>query len=690
MKFRSLPLSVAALLAAISPLLATIARVPDATRAHVVASLSWQQAAETADSAARAAADSAAAAARSRPHDPVEAFRQLDLRPPDDVRGPDGAPGPAYWQQRADYRIRVTLDDGDHRISGDVTISYDNNSPDSLRSLWVQLDQNLFREDSFGARRAPEDARHGGWFDDGGFDISSVTLERAGETLVPEYRIEDTMMEVLLDRPLAPGGAELDLAIGFTFEIPRNGADRMGHLEIRRGIIYQLAQWYPRMFTYDDVNGWNQSPYLGQGEWYLEYGDFDVEITVPRDFIVVATGELQNSEEVLTAEQRSRLERARRSAETVMIIDVEEVGRGSTRPAGDGPLTWRFRAESVRDFAWAASDRFLWDAASWEDVLVMSVYPEESIGVEGFSGWERSTEYLRHSIRHYSEQWYPYPYPVAINVGGLALGMEYPMIVFCSYRARGAFLFAVTDHEIGHTWFPMLVGSDERRFAWMDEGFDTFINYYSGIEFSGGEPVLASAMAPGQIADDLRDARHPMLTAPDSVSEDEIGYLAYNKPGAVLLLLRETVLGPERFDEAFREYIRRWAYKHPQPADFFRTMEDVTGEELDWFFRGWIYENGLLDQAVAAVDRSGDTTVVTIENRGTVVMPLHVRIMYRDGTEEVRQLPVDAWAEDVRVSLELAGGPIRHVQLDPEGKLPDVDRSNNVWGRGVVGRRSPE
>lgn len=623
-----------------------------------------------------------------RPHDPATAFAPLDLPPPNDVRAASGAPGEAYWQQRADYRIEATLHEDGHRITGRETITYTNHSPDSLRSLWLQLDQNYFREDSHGARRAEDGQRHGGFFKSGGFDLASVTLRRDGETAAPEYRVDDTMMEIPLERPLAPAGGTIEIGIEFGFEIPENGADRMGRLDVKGGRIYELAQWYPRMFTYDDVRGWNQSSYLGQGEWYLEYGDFEVEITVPRDYLVAATGVLQNPEEVLTDEQRRRLDRARASGETVMIVDAEEVGDDETRPPGEGPLTWRFRAEDVRDFAWAASDRFVWDAASWEDVLVMSFYPEESIGLQGFSGWERSTEYVRHAVREYSEAWHPYPYPVAINVAGRALGMEYPMIVFCSWQARGAFLFAVTDHEIGHGWFPMLVGSDERRHAWMDEGFDTFMNFYSGMAFSGGQPVLAGGMLPGQVASDERAREIPMATPPDSLSEDELGFLAYNKPAAVLRMLREEVLGAETFDEAFREYIRRWAYKHPQPADFIRTMEDVSGEDLDWFFRSWVFEDAVLDQAVAEVRREDGRTIVTLENRGPIVMPVELRLVFPDGTDEIRRLPVDVWRDGHRHVIEIEEKTVRHVQIDPTFALPDADRGNNTWGRGVIGRPS--
>lgn len=650
-------------------------------------------AAQEDDREAREAAEAAELArldSLRRIFDPGGAFEPLDLPAPGAFRDAAGAPGEAYWQQRADYHIRAAL--VDDRIEGTERITYTNNSPDSLTSIWVQLDQNLFRETSYGALRAEEfggDVRHGGFFKDGGFVISGVRADYGGEMTVPEYRTEDTMMEILLGEPLPPGGSQVEVEIDFAFEIPETGGDRMGQLDIRGGIIYQLAQWYPRVFTYDDVNGWNQSPFLGQGEWYLEYGDFEVELTVPRDFIVVATGELLNPEEVLTPLQRERLAEAHLSEEAVHIITPDEAGENHTRPPGEAPLTWRFRAENVRDFAWAASDRFVWDAAGWEDVLIMSAYPEESIGGPASSGWERSTEYLRHSVRYYSEKWLRYPYPVAINVAGLALGMEYPMIVFCSWRSRGAFLFSVTDHEIGHTWFPMIVGSDERRYAWMDEGFNTFINYYSGIEFAGGEPILGELMSPAQIATDTRLPTHAIYTPADSIPEADIGVLAYNKPAAVLVLLREEVLGPDVFDEGFREYIRRWAYKHPQPADFIRTMEDVSGRDLDWFFRGWIYEDAILDQAIASVTRLGDTTRVVFENRGGIPMPLEARILFRDGEEERHEIPVEAWREDGTYVLEVLGGAVRNVQIDPDGVMPDVNRGNNVWGRGILGRRPP-
>ncbi|MFQ5679343.1 MAG: M1 family metallopeptidase [Gemmatimonadota bacterium] len=680
-------------------------------------------------------------------------FAPLDLPPPDAYRGANGAPGDAYWQQRADYRIRAELDPRKRRLAGRETIRYTNNSPDSLRSLWLQLDQNLFRLEGPEAGQVPEGARFSGAFRGGGYEISGVLLHRDGRRIEvarsPEgaavegeegvaangpsmgleagskaappggptadpggtegsssvgrgkadgsgekavnpasYHIRGTLMEVRLDAPLPPGGGQLELELEFAFTVPEHGADRMGWLKVKKGTIYELAQWYPRMFVYDDLNGWNNLPYLGQGEFYLEYGDFDVELTLPRDFVVVATGVLQNPEEVYTAEQVGRLARARESAETVTIIDAREVGRAESRPAGDGPLTWRFRAEEVRDFAWAASEAFVLDGAGWNDVLILSAYPREAIG-QFLPGWERSTQIVRHSVQHYSEMWSPYPYPVAINVAGTALGMEYPMIVFCTYRARGNGLFQVTDHEISHAWFPMLVGSDERRHAWMDEGFATFMNVYSEEAFLG-ERTPGNFANPDIVGRQMAaDSTGPIMdTMPDEIREDQLGYLAYGKPGAMLTLLRDYILGPERFDPAFRAYIERWTHKHPQPADFIRTFEDVAGVNLDWFWRGWIFQNADVDLAVAAVQRDADTTLVTIENRGGIPMPLELRFIYEDGTDECHRLPVGVWLSGDRWTTRVVGKPVKNVQVDPRGKLPEAGSANNVWGRGLVIRRS--
>src|SRR5882672_1455845 len=409
-------------------------------------------------------------------------FRRLTLPTPNLIRATLGSCSPRYWQQRADYTIRASLDTANHVIAGSETIRYTNNSPDTLRYVWLQLDQNIYKANSRGAALNPTDARFAGRGFEGGYTIEYVrAVRRIGQAAgrIPLTSTDNgTMMRVELDRPLAPGGgAELELA--YRFEVPEHGSDRMGREQFPGGWLYEVAQWYPRVAVYDDVRGWNTEQYLGQGEFYLEYGDFDVSITVPRSFVVAATGTLTNAVEVLTAGQRARLVRAARVDSTVAIIPKTEVGQPFTRPAGPRPmLTWHFTAKNVRDVAWAAAPNFIWDASGYDGILIQSFYPPEAN-----ADWARSTEYARHSIKHYSEKWLPYPYPTAINVAGPVGGMEYPMIVFCGHRAGSRALFGVTTHELGHQWFPMIVGSNERLYAWMDEGFNTFMNIYSTLAF---------------------------------------------------------------------------------------------------------------------------------------------------------------------------------------------------------------
>lgn len=584
----------------------------------------------------------------------VERFAPLPWPEPNQVRTATGAPGPGYWQQRADYWIWARLDTAQHRLEGKQRIRYTNHAPEALERLWLQLDQNLFRPTSRGARLNP-DGRWSGAFAAGGFAIQRVELVQNGRRRPARYYIEDTRMGIELEEPVPARGGTIVIELEWAFSIPEYGADRMGRMRTRRGWLYTIAQWYPRLYVYDDVRGWNALPYLGQGEFYLSYGDFYVELTVPRELIVVATGELLNPEEVLTPRQRERLQEARRSERTVMIIDRNEVGRPDTRPPGRGPLTWKFQARDVRDFAWAASRAFIWDASHWEDVLLMSAYPEEGLGPDslGQPGWERSTEYLRHTIRFYSETYYRYPYPVAINVAGPVGGMEYPMIVFCGVRARGQALFGVTDHEFGHTWFPMIVGSDERRYVWMDEGLNTFINHYSNLAYYGSEARRSAQLHPDTVARRMQEPwhRYPIMTAPDLIPPRGLGFLGYRKPAFGLLLLREYILDPERFDRAFRTYIQRWAFKHPQPWDFFRTIEDVAGEDLSWFWRGWFYTADLFDQAVDSVRLEGTGARIYLSNRQGLVLPTTVELELEDGSRQRIRLPVEIWAYDTRHEL---------------------------------------
>jgi hypothetical protein len=608
-----------------------------------------------------------------------EIFAPLALAPASALRTGGGEPGPEYWQNRADYVISATLDTVQHRITGSETIRYVNNSPEPIGFLWIQLDQNLFRPGSRGSL-VNAGNRWRGAFDEGGYALQRVELVMGGQRTTPARTEDGTRMRIDLPHVLEPGGGALELEIDWSFVVPEYGADRMGRLRGQDGWVYEIAQWYPRMYVFDDVDGWNPLPYLGQGEFYLEYGDFEVSLTVPRDVVVLATGVLQNEAEVLTAEQRRRLERARGSAETVRIVTADEVGAAGTRPAGSGPLTWRFHAENVRDVAWAASRAFLWDANSWEDVLVMAAYPREGLGSSANPGWERAAEYGRHSIEHYSSTWFRYPYPVAINIGGIVGGMEYPMIVFCGVNARGAALFGVTDHELGHSWFPMIVGSDERRYAWMDEGFNTFINHYSNLAFYGPQAARLLRTGAAHITEQqaLPTGDQPIATRPDHIRRDALGFLAYRKPGYGLIMLREVVLGPERFDAAFTEYIRRWAYRHPQPADFFRTIEEVAGADLDWFWRGWFLSTDVLDQAIDNVEVSLDGSAITLLNRAGLVMPVVLELGFADGASERVALPVEIWATSDSYLLPLERRVVS-VTIDPDVKLPDMDRSNNQW-----------
>ena len=608
-------------------------------------------------------------------------FSPLPLPAPNSIRTVQGIPGHAYWQQRADYHITASLYPDAHRISGTVRITYTNNSPHTLHQLWLQLDQNAFSPQSRSARIQGQSTRWRGSFTDGGFTISDVYTSRLGSHSTPSYIIDDTRLRIDLDAPLPPGGSTIDISITYSFIVPDYGADRTGRTEVERGTIYQIAQWYPRMYVFDDVSGWNAMPYLGQGEFYLEYGDYTVEISVPSDFFIVATGKLVNPEEVYTRDQQKRMDQAQAEESVVSIIKDNEVGKRNTRPNDSDTLTWVFKAENVRDFAWAASQAFIVDAANANGVLIMSAYPHEALGVAPETGWEKSTEYLRHSIQFYSDMWYAYPYPVAINVAGIVSGMEYPMIQFCSLEARDQALFGVTDHEAAHNWFPMLVGSDERRHAWMDEGFTTFMSYYSLESYPGEQAERLIRYKPTFIADRMVEpsASQPIMTHADALNSHSIGFLAYRKPGAGLILLREYILGPERFDEAFKFYITSWENKHPQPADFMRLMEQHTGEQLAWFWSGWFYGTDPLDQEVFVGENDQNEIALLIRHNTELLLPMDILVQYNDGRVERSRIGIEHFLQDNALVLGTVESSIQRLVIDPDEVLPDIDRSNNVW-----------
>lgn len=609
-----------------------------------------------------------------KPRQDVTIFSALDLPTPTRLRTASGAPGPDYWQQQVDYRIDATLDPATRTVAGREHVTYHNHSPEPLDYLWVHLEQNILKKDSIGSLTDTLSTMGGPSEPSDGVVLTQVAS--GGKEL--EYHVYDTLMRVELPAPIAPG-AKFEFDCAWSFQVPKQVFRRYGTWKVKKGTVWELAQWFPAVAVYDDVHGWNTLPYLGAGEFYTNYGDYDVSLTVPRDHLVVASGVLQNPEEVYTDAQRERITAARASRDTVVIRGKAEVGDPATRPAGEGPVTWRFRAEKVRTVAWASSEAFLFDACTSDaGVLVQSAYPEESLPV-----WGKSTQMLRTAIEGYTKRWFPYPYPVATNVGGIEGGMEYPMIVFCSGQNRTSEggLYGVTTHEIGHNWFPMLVNTDERRYAWMDEGFNTFINKYSSQDWfpKAGVPKGASF---GGI---LKMPGVPIVTNADRLTGMQLSLSQYEKTGVGLLVLREAILGPERFDCAFRTYIRRWAFKSPQPADFFRTMEDAAGMDLAWFWRGWFLENALLDQAIDSVNQGKGKrpTRVVVVNKERMVMPLSLKATFEDGTTEVKRLPVEIWHTSDRVEVAFEGkGKVTEVRIDPDLWMPDVERENNVWTAG--------
>jgi Peptidase family M1 domain len=627
-------------------------------------------------------------------------FRALDLPTPNEQRTGSGRPGPKYWQQRADYRIVATLDSAHHEIHGRETIHYVNNSPTALPYLWLYVEQNICKSNSITSTlNQPPLAFADISFDFscGGVNTDGLVLESASIAGQPmEKSVYGTTMRVempralasaaSLPRALAPGasmpralapGASIDLDFAWHFTIPEQGVGRMG----RDGPLYEIAQWYPRMAVYDDVRGWNHEPYIGAGEFYLDYGDYDVSLTVPSSYVVAATGELRNPETALTAAQRARLALARRSDTAVAIItraEAVEAGGGRGRPGR--PLTWHFTASNVRDFAWAAAPNWIWEASDVDGILVQTLYrPSADKWANG-----EAQHMARGAIKYFSEQWYRYPYSHATTVEGPVGGMEYPMLTFVPNGSSRETTQWELAHEFGHEWFPMIVGSNERLYPWMDEGFNTFIDLHNAAQHFAGTPYGDTIEAnPLHLAGDhsTPGIEQPLITNPTEVHD--LMWTGYQKPALMLQTLRFEVLGKDRFDAAFRDYISTWAFKHPTPADFFRVMRDASGMELDWFWRDWVYTTARLDQAVEPVvtDTSGHASV-WITNRGTMVLPAELRITFDDGKTETVKLPVEMWNLGPRFLYRLTSTRrVRRVEVDPRHVLPDMDRSNNVWER---------
>jgi hypothetical protein len=546
-------------------------------------------------------------------------FKQLkeELPTPNAYRTASGAPGHEYYQQQADYVIEVTLSEDVPSIQGTETITYHNNSPDALDYLWLQLDQNvrakdadrfLIKNNSFSRPFGTLSVEEADPTFDGGFNITRVT-DAEGNDL--DHTINKTMMRIDLEDALLPG-ARYSFSIDWHYNINdrTSFAGRSGYeyFPEEDNYLFAIGQFYPRMAVYNDVEGWQHKQFHGVGEFAVGFGDFDVKITVPADHLVAATGELQNASEVLTAEQRKRLEKARTSATPVMIV-TEEEARKNERTKSVEQKTWHFKAQRVRDFAFASSRKHIWDARgvdiNGKTVMAMSMWPKECNPL-----WQQySTKTTVHTVKHYSDYLFDYPYPVVWSVHADNLGMEFPMIGFNwgrpepdgTYTSREKyFLIAVIIHEIGHNWFPMIVNSDERQWAWMDETLNSFVQFLAENKFQRdfphrrGEPWQVVSYMKGD-----KSNRTPLMTNPESIPN--LGWNSYNKGTTALNILRETVMGRELFDHAFKVYANRWKFKHPTPADFFRTMEDASGVDLDWFWRGWFYSTDHVDISIDAV-----------------------------------------------------------------------------------------
>jgi hypothetical protein len=604
----------------------------------------------------------------------------------DAVRTASGTPGPAYWQNSADYKINVTLNDSNHSIAGNVIITYKNNSPQSLPFLWLQADQNIYSLQSRGV--AQTSITGGRWANqnfDGGYTISSVSIIKGGKEVKADYYVTDTRLQIKLAKAVKAKGGSVKIKITYSFTIPEYGTDRLGRILTKNGWINEVAQWYPRMCVFDNVQGWNTLPYLGQGEFYLEYGNFEYNITAPANHIIAGSGELQNPLEVLTAVQISRLKLARNSDKTIVIRDTSEAGNDTMHSTAKNK-TWKFKCLNARDVAWASSAAFVWDAArinlpGKKTALAMSVYPAE---VAADTAWNRSTEYVKGAIEHYSKQWYPYTYPVAVNVAGIVGGMEYPGIVFCGMKAARKSLWGVTSHEFGHNWFPMIVGSNERKYGWMDEGFNTFINTIANTEFNNGEYGNDTTGRYTLAKTYFSETTESIFNLPDINSPKNWGINNYSKTGLGLEILREEILGKERFDSAFHYYINNWAFRHPTPWDFFHAIENYSGETLDWFWRGWFISNWKFDAGVLGVEYqdndSSKGALITIGLLQMMPMPVTVQITQASGKTEEVKLPVEVWHHGSKWTFKVnTTEKIKSVIIDPKKRLPDINEVNNTW-----------
>lgn len=641
-------------------------------------------------------------------------FRQLegeDWPTPTDYRNASGAPGYRYWQQKVDYDIRVRLDEKSRQVSGEETIRYRNNSPDALPYLWLLLDQNRFKRDSIanlaatvsdngsiGLGQVRRAKRYQTW--EGGFTIASVT-DANGHRL--PFTVVDSLLRVDLGQAVPGNGGQTEVRIAWSFPMienkvvgGRSGYECFTAAGEDGNCIFEGAQWFPRLAVYSDYEGWHNKAFLGSGEFTLEFGDYRVALTVPSDHVVSATGELQNADQVLDAKQRERLRQARDAAEPVYVVTPGEAEAAERGRAG-GEKTWVFQANGVRDFAWASSRKFAWDAmgvrqdnAEQPLVMAMSFYPKEARPL-----WDAySTKAIAHTLKVYSSFTFAYPYPVAQSVNGPVGGMEYPMITFngprpvkdrktgaLTYTERAKYgLIGVVIHEVGHQYFPMIVNSDERQWTWMDEGLNTFLQFQAEKQWDKDFPSRRGE--PKDIVEYMvsRD-QVPLMTQSDSLLQ--FGPNGYAKPATALTILRETVMGRELFDRAFREYARRWYMKHPTPYDFFRTMEESSGVDLDWFWRGWFYSTDHVDIALDSVVRwrldSGDPDAEAKWNRAEHARePVSLTASRNTGSTVVERDPATRDFYDARGQFDPTPAERRKARSASEALSPEEREARAV------------
>ena len=608
------------------------------------------------------------------------------------TRTSTGTPGQRYWQQSVAYRIRAELDPVSTVLRGSERIVYRNRSPDTLTSVMLNLYQNIYTANARRNRVAPNT---------GGVTLERVAVQGTVLDSVPAgrigvmqavarqaagYAVEGTLARLMLPRPLVPGDSAV-LEIAWNHRVPPAPTFRTAWEDALGARAFVVGQWYPQVAVYDDLRGWDATPYLGDGEFYLEYGDFDVDLTLPAGWIVGATGTLANAADVLSAQTRERLARAAAVDSVVHVVTPTDVASGAAlaRPAAGGRLTWRFRARDVRDFAFATSDHYLWDAAranvpngsgGRRAVAIHALYRQ------GAPGWERAWRYGQHAIGYLSGVIQPYAYDQATIAEGPIGGMEYPMLVFISRPGEAEALESVIAHELGHEWFPMVIGSDEARYAWMDEGINSYDEDRAHQDFFPGSHA-EEATREAYLVVAGHDTEVPLMRHTDLVTPYGARTIAaYTKPAAVLVALRG-VLGNATFERAMREYAAAWSYRHPQPWDFFNTFERVAGRDLDWFWYPWFFETGVLDQSIASVRPVSGGVEVVVRDAGQNPMPAFVAVTSSTGVVTEGEVPVEEWLRGAGTWTTTVAvptsGTVTRVEIDPRGLFPDANRDNNVW-----------